>query len=156
VRVRGKGLRVAHRKTWRRLDADDQAGDRVRSALFTGGADAALDFGLAAGESRLLDDGRRAVTVTVEVPVDQLAVVADGALHRGRLSIFIASSDGGLAVAPVQKAVVPVVLSNDEILDAMGRDLTYRFEVQLGGGGRVAVGVRDDFDPRLSIRTLDL
>ncbi|MEE8523069.1 MAG: VWA domain-containing protein [Thermoanaerobaculia bacterium] len=156
VRVRGKRLRVSHRKTWRLLDADDQARVRVRSALFADFPDPALEFGLAAGDPCPIEGGRWAVTVTVDVPVDKLAVVADRSRHRGQLSIFIASSDGGLATAPVHKAVLPVHLSNQEILGAMGRDLVYRFEVQLEGGGTVAVGVRDDFDPRLSIRTLDL
>ncbi len=162
VRVRGKRLRVAHRKTWRLLEDDDRARDRVRSALFAGAPvgpqDGAprLEFDLVAGEARPAEGGGRAVTVTVEVPVAGLAVAADGARHRGRMSIFIASGDGGLVVSPVQRAVVPVTLSNDEILGAMGRDLVYRFEVRLAGDGRVAVGVRDDLDPRLSIQTLEL
>lgn len=157
VRVRGRGLTVRHRETFRTMNRDEVAAARTLSALWAAATgDTALDIRLEAGVPRPVGGDAYSVPISVQVPVAALAIESRGEVHAGQVSIFFAAGNG-LTGGPVKKAVFPVTLPNAEILEAMGRVADYRLELEMSrGGGKIAIGVRDDLDPRLSIRTLDL
>ena len=90
--------------------------------------------------------------ISVQLPVASLAIVPQGESHAAQVSLFFAAHDGR-----VRKATFPLTLGNAEILDAMGRVADYRLELEMPPGpGKIVVGVRDDFDPRLSVRSVEV
>ncbi len=157
---RGK-LQVRHRSVLGLKDRDTLAAERTVSALLLEEMDNPLGVEVKAGEPAAKSGGWR-LPVEITVPLARLALVADGRVHAGRLSIYTAS--GSLAhVGSVIKAVVPVRIPNRELLTSLGRRVAYRLELDLPGAGRrgqakrragvgqrIAVTVRDDFRPRSS------
>ncbi len=166
-------LRVRHRSRLRLKDRDTEAAERTVSALLLEDADNPLQVEIEAGEPTVVNNsatgkkaagkkttGKRAAAknrfklpVSVSVPLAQLALVADGRHHTGRLSIFATS--GGLGgTGSVMKAVVPVRIANQDLLTSLGRRVAYQLELVLpAGSGRIAVTVRDDFRPMSSTAT---
>ena len=101
-------------------------------------------------------DGSR-VPLLIRVPLANLALVPETKVHTGRLSVFVTSGDFDRGAAPMHKAVVPVRIANEEIMNVLGRYLEYTLDIELTPGARaIAVGVRDDFAPLLSTVTLPL
>ncbi len=148
------GLEVRHRAWLALKDRDTLAIERTISALLLEEMDNPLAVELSAGEPAAADKEWR-VPVSVTVPLAKLALVADGRVHAGRLSIF--SVSGNLdRIGSVAKAVVPVRINNQDLLTSLGRRASYRLELTLASsrgrplGQRIAVTVRDDFRPQSS------
>ncbi len=156
-RRRGK-LQVRHRSVLALKDRDTLAAERTVSALLLEETSNPLAIEISAGEPVAAKKGQWRVPLEVTVPLAKLALVADGRVHAGRLSIYTAS--GSLdRVGAMTKAVVPVRIPNRELLTSLGRRVAYQLELTLpagpgsrGGpaGMRIAVTVRDDFRPRSS------
>ncbi|MEM7349389.1 MAG: VWA domain-containing protein [Acidobacteriota bacterium] len=156
VRLRGERRRgrdkltVRHRSHLRVKDRDTLAAERTVSALLLEEMENPLRVELAPGEATPAGKDGLRVPVVVTLPLARLALVADGRVHTGRLSIFAAS--GGLdRVGSVVKAVVPVRIPNQDLLTSLGRRVSYQLELTLPPGqSRIAVTVRDDFRPESS------
>ena len=145
---RGK-LAVRHRAVLELKDRDTLEAERTISALLLEEMDNPLAVEVSAGEPTVAKKGEWRVPVTVTVPLARLALVADGRVHAGRLSVYTAA--GGLErIETVTKAVVPVRIPNRDLLTSLGRRVAYRLELTLPGPERIAVTVRDDFRPRSS------
>ena len=146
---RGK-LKVRHRSRLRVKDRDTLAAERTVAALLLEETDNPLRIALDAGEATEAGKDGLRVPVSVSLPLASLALVADGRVHTGRLSIFAAS--GGLdRVGSVVKAVVPVRIANRDLLTSLGRRVAYELELTLPTDQhRIAVTVRDDFRPQSS------
>ncbi len=154
-----KRLRVRHRRYYQNRNADQEAAESTLSALLFGSSENPLGVELTFTGGKVASEagGKRRVPLSVIVPLANLALVAEGKAHSGRLSIFFTSGDLDRGAAPMRKAVVPVRLANDEILNVLGRNLEYTLEVEVERGSQtIAVGVRDDFAPLLSTVTLPL
>lgn len=151
----GRKLVARHRPLLRLKDSDTLAAERTISALLLEDVDNPLEVVLVAGEPTASGRDVWRVPLSITVPLARLALVADGRVHAGRLSIF--TTAGGIArVAPVTKAVVPVRIPNQDLLTSLGRRVAYELELELPSGReRIAVTVRDDFRP-LSSTTVAL
>ena len=145
---RGK-LQVRHRSLLRLKDRDTLAAERTVSALLLEEISNPLGVEVSIGEPVAAKKGAWRVPLEVTVPLAKLALVADGRVHAGRLSIYAAA--GSLdRFGAMTKAVVPVRIPNRELLTSLGRRVAYQFELTLPIPERVAVTVRDDFRPRSS------
>ncbi len=160
---RGK-LKVRHRSVLKLKDRDTLAAERTVSALLLEEIENPLGVEVSLGEPRRTDliaakKGAWRVPLQITVPLAKLALVADGRVHAGRLSIYTAA--GSLdRVGALNKAVVPVRIPNRELLTSLGRRVAYELELILPAGPgsgeagptgqRIAVTVRDDFRPRSS------
>ena len=150
---RGK-LVVRHRTRLELKDRDTLAAERTISALLLEDGDNPLAVALSAGEPMAAGRDWR-VPVSVTIPLAKLALVADGRVHAGRLSIY--SVSGNLdRIGAMTKAVVPVRIPNQDLLTSLGRRVEYQLQLILPGsaggqvGRKIAVTVRDDFRPRSS------
>ncbi len=163
VRLRGGDglgkLEARHRPVLELKDRDTLAAERTVSALLLEEMENPLAIAVETGEPAVAKGGEWRVPLSITVPLANLALVADGRVHAGRLSIYTAI--GGLdRLGSVTKAVVPVRIANRDLLTSLGRRVAYQLELPLParrgspGGGRVghriAVTVRDDFRPRSS------
>ena len=157
LQVRRKGARLRYRDTFRAKGSDEIAGDRTLAALSAGIVNNALGARLEPGEARVAADDRLLVPLSIQIPLSAIAVEANGQEHTGQISIFFATGHDNLPDGPVRKAVFPVRIPNHEILAAMGRILDYRVDLEMTpGAGQIAIGIRDDLDPRLSTLTMDV
>jgi VWFA-related protein len=159
VRLRGapRGARLAYRRAVWVEDADTRAAKRTLSVLLDGRAENPLEMTAAVGAPHETEEGV-VLPVTVEVPFANLALVPSGRSHTGRLSVFLTAGSLEDGSTPVTKAVVPVVVDNEELFTSLGRTVEYTTELQLPGrfGGRLAIGVRDDFGPSLATLSVEL
>jgi len=163
---KGSKLEVRHRPLLRVKDRDTLAAERTISALLLDDLENPLQVALTAGEPVIADGavgkktrkkvgkGALRVPISITIPLANLALVADGRVHTGRLSVFATS--GGLdRVGGVSKAVVPVRIPNRELLTSLGRRVAYELELTVPPGPqRIAVTVRDDFRPQESTATM--
>ncbi len=156
----GRGrLQVRHPSVLGLKDRDTQAAERTVSALLLEEMDNPLAVEIEAGEPVAAEGGGWRLPLSITVPLAKLALVADGRVHAGRLSIYTATGDLD-RVGAVTKAVVPVRIPNRELLTSLGRRLAYELELTLPAGRgsprdgrarhRIAVTVRDDFRARWS------
>jgi VWFA-related protein len=150
VRLRdgGRGFRLRHRRSYRLDSRDRETAQGTVSALLLERPPNPLDVEVTAGEVRPASDrasGGVIVPLSITVPLARLALVAEGRAHSGRLTVFATSGDPIRGMAPVQKAVVPVRIDNDDLLTSLGRRVEYRMELPWDRSGRIAVTVRDDY-----------
>ena len=165
VRLRGdrqeeEGLDVQHRRFLRHRTTDQEAADRTLSALLLATAQPRpanpLGVEIEPGERLTGDEGER-LQLTVRVPFARLALATESTAHSGQLSLFFTAGDLEHGAEPVRKAVLPLRVPNEELLEAFGRRVEYTLEVPLPeAAGAVAVSVRDDFAPDLSTVLLSL
>ena len=145
-------LDVRHRSVLQLKDRDTLAAERTVSALLLEEIDNPLRVEASAGAPVSAGKGKWRVPVEVTVPLSKLALVADGRVHAGRLSIFAVS--GGLErIGPVIKAVVPVRIPNQDLLTSLGRRVSTRIQLTLPtrvASSGIAITVRDDFRPQSS------
>jgi len=65
--------------------------------------------------------------------------------HHGRLKIYLAVRDADGRVAQPEPIVVPVDIPNDQLLEALTRELGHGLNLQIRAGeSKLAVGVRDE------------
>jgi len=146
VRLRqgGRRYRVRHRESYRLDTRDRETAQGTLSALLLERPPNPLEMMVATGEMRPAPGGV-IVPLSITVPLARLALVAEGRVHSGRLTVFATAGDPIQGLAPVQKAVVPVRIANDELLTSLGRRVEYRMELPWDRRGRIAVTVRDDY-----------
>lgn len=161
-------LKVRHPPVYRALSRDQRTAERVMAALVLEAPAAApspparavpaavnpLEAELEPVSSTT-GPGHVAIRVAVRVPLANLALIPEGRVHRGQISIFSSSAETGES-APVAKAVVPVRVANDELLTVQGRHVEYLLERTPGSEARrLVVAVRDDFQDLTSVLVLD-
>lgn len=145
--------RLRYRKSYRLKSRDQESVESTVSALLLGGTHNPLEVELALGPPRVADGKGYLQPLSISLPLANLALVADGRAHSGRLSVFVTSGDGERGVEPVRKSVVPVRIANDQLLTSLGRRVEYTLDLPVRRPGPVAVTVRDDFRPRSSTAT---
>ncbi|MCZ6507420.1 MAG: VWA domain-containing protein [Acidobacteria bacterium] len=162
VTVKDRGLRVHHRRAARPRSIDEVDADRTVAALLAGDeSDSSpanpLGARVTIGEITEAGEAICVVPLTVSVPVAAMMVVARNRVHEGQLSVFVATRDARRHMSDVRKVVLPVSLANSALATAVGRQAEYRLELSLPvGPARIAVGVRDDLDPVLTLLMLDV
>lgn len=167
IRVRvpsRRRLEIHHAPTYRALSRDRLTAQRMLSMLLLTSPSSAGDEGVAGDDNPLqaetepLSSTPHGTRVAIRVPLAQLALVPEGRVHRGQISIFssVLSGDGeGEEPAPVAKVVVPVRVPNEELLTAQGRRVEYVLELPAGSSpGRLGIAVRDDFQAVTSVLLL--
>lgn len=152
-------LEVRHRRYFRSRPADQEVADRTLSALLIATGDELadpLEIELTFGDPRSAD-GSVHWPVTLRVPFSLLALRPETWAHSGQLSLFYTAGNLRGGTLPVRKAVIPVRVENEKILDAFGQRIEYSFEIEIpASAGAVAVSVRDDLSTALSTRVYAL
>ena len=159
VRLRGgretADLRLQYRRFFHRLPPDLETAERTLSALLLHPSGFAptnpLEVELEFGARQQGDNGKERLPVTVRVPFSRLALQTETWAHSGQLSFFFTAGSLEHGALPVRKAMVPVRVPNEQLLEAFGRQIESSFEIELPAGARaIAVSVLDDFAPTLS------
>ena len=157
VEVAGKRLQVRHRKAFRVQSWDQETAARVASSLHSGGSENPLSVGLEVWPLEMSAEGGAEVPLSFQIPLSSIALEPVGRSHRGQVSVFMVAGSGRFRAAAARKIVLPVVLSNEELMGAMGRVAEHRVDLEVPEGTtQIAVGVRDDLDTRISTLRVDV
>ena len=135
----------------------DEMADRTLSALVLDVADNPLNVRIELGEEKRESKDRFVLPVLVKIPIAGLALVPQESAHRGKLTIFVAVRDDAGGLSQPQHFEVPVDIPNAQLLNAMSREVGYGVNLLVRrGGGKLAVGVRDEIAAVESTVNLDL
>jgi len=148
-------LLLQYRHFFRHRPPDREAADRTLTALLLHATqpppENPLELTLEVGERRKDVEGEDRLPITLRVPFSRLALNTETWAHSGQLSIFFTAGGLKKGTLPVRKAVLPLRVANEQLLEAFGRQVEYQLEVELPeGADAVAVSVRDDLAPTLS------
>ncbi len=145
VKVRGKGLRVRHRRGYRDKTPFTRMRDTTLATLLYGSQDNALNIELELGQPQDRGDGTFLVPLAARIPLANVTLVGYREVHRGevRVSIAVGDDDGGKS--PVSQETVPITIPSAELEAARGKFYAYSVELLMRKGQQdVAVGVRDE------------
>ncbi|HEX2252321.1 MAG TPA: VWA domain-containing protein [Thermoanaerobaculia bacterium] len=146
VRVKDRrDLVVRHPEGYRGKDSQQRMTERVMSALLLDSADNPLEVGVHLGDEETDKEAGVVLPVLVTVPLSKLVLVPQAAEHQGRITIYVAVQDDEGRVSEPQRIEVPVTIPNDQLVEALGRNLGYGVNLRVRRGeSKLAVGVRDE------------
>jgi len=146
VRIPGRrGLRVRHTEGYQGKSPDQRMLERTMSALIFDVAHNPLDVRLQLGEEHSEKRKQFVLPLLIRVPISKLVLVPRERSHHGRLKIYLAVRDADGRVAQPEPIVVPVDIPNDQLLEALTRELGHGLNLQIRAGeSKLAVGVRDE------------
>ena len=125
VGVGRSGLRVRHRQSFRARGWDEETGTRLQAALLFGGGPNLHGVAVEARPPAAGGADRARVPITVRFPLTSLSLEPLASEHRGQASIFVTGSGSGrLETAAIRKSVLPIVLANEELSQAVGQMAT--------------------------------
>jgi hypothetical protein len=104
-----------------------------------------LEVHVELGKEEKDKDGHYVLPLLVKVPVSKLMLLPQERQHVGRYSVYLCARDTKGRVSAVSKAEVPLVIPNDELLNALSRTAGYATRLKVRSGEqKLAVAVRDD------------
>jgi len=146
VRTRRDGLEVRHRESFRRRTTEERQEEALMAAATLGevanGAGLVLDLGTPVPAEK----GRKGmvVPIAVRIPLASVALLPDGQLRHGRLTVRVAVHDADGKVLSGKDTPVSIVVPEAEIGRALAGVWVHRAEMRLTPGRhRVAVLVAD-------------
>jgi hypothetical protein len=157
VRVRRPGLTVRHRSGFRDKTLSDLMADQLQSALALDVAANPLGVRVEPLESDRVKRGQYRLRLLARVPIGGLMLVPQAGEHLGRISAWVAASNGLGATSEVHGRRLPVRIPNEQLVAALSQDIGYALDIVVGGGSqRVAVLVRDEIALVTSTVTLEI
>ncbi len=145
VTVKGSGMRLRYRESYRDKPVMERAVDRTLAALFYGIEDNPLKIELEIGDQIPGAGGTVSVPVRLRIPLFKVAVLDGEENYEGNLRLLVATRSADGRMTPVRQIPMPIHIPRKEVLTALGQYYVYTLTLQLAPGEqRVAVGVRDD------------
>ena len=152
----GHNFDLNYRRYFRSSDQHKLA-STVISALHLGDTANPLEIELAVSTATSTVKGHSKVPISIRLPFSRIALNPDGHNHIGQLTLFATSGERGSVTDPVQSAVIPVRIANEELLTALARIVEFGIELELPSQSDfVAVAVRDDLSLVVSTALSDL
>jgi VWFA-related protein len=156
VKLRGKGMQVRHRESYRRKTTDEWMSEITYSVLLYEPAFNPLSASLLLTGTETRDE-QLEVTVTAVIPLAKLALVPVRGSHIGRIKIYFAVKDEQGSISGVRSQPVPITIPNTSLQTALGQDAALPIKLSLGKGHHdLAVTLRDDLSGQVSTITLPI
>jgi VWFA-related protein len=157
VEVKRDRARVRHRSGYRSKSASELMADRTLSAAIHGVTDNPLEVSLATIDQVERDDGNFTVKLLIKLPLSQIVLLPQQAIHQGQVSVFVVVRDNHGGISSVTRREYPVEIPNEHYLAAVSRDAGFALGLAMRRGDQViAVGVRDELGNVESTTTLDI
>lgn len=152
VRVKGKGLAVRYRTSYRDKTFETRLMEGVLAALRFGGATNPLAARLDFAPQQPQDDGSYLLPIQVSVPFRRVTLVPQEGVHRGRLHLVLAVIDEEGATSPPESVSLPLEIPDAAVEQVLAQDVTYTAALKMKPGVHyVAAGVRDEVSGEISI-----
>lgn len=140
-----KEFKVRIRDGYRSKTIDSRVSETTLAALHYGIEQNALGIELEMGRETPGEKRYYMVPIQVKIPLDNLSLIPQNDMYRGRIRLFIGAKDNEGGVAPVQDLPIPIDISREEYEQAKGAFYKYSVTLQMRRGRQiVAVGVRDE------------
>jgi hypothetical protein len=145
VKLKGdKNYRLNYSRTFIEKTLPTRVGDRVMSGLAFDLEDNPLDVAVSAGEPSPASGGRWLLPVEVRVPIGKIALVPDGEVLAGFLSVYYAARDNDGKQSDLQATEHQVKVPAADYESAREKMFVVRTSLLLEPGTyRISVGVRD-------------
>lgn len=158
VKVKRPQTKVRHRQAYRDKPVMERTVDRTLTSLFYGTEDNPLEIGVELGDPTPAAEGQFKVPVRLRIPLFKVSFRDQSAEIVARLRLIVATGGMGGEASRVRQVEVPVRISRDKALVAMGK--YYEYEVMMtlpAGEQKVAISVRDEGSGLTSylVRTVD-
>ena len=145
IKVRGKGLQVRHRASFRDKPVITRTAERTRAALLIDDIENRFPIRLTTREALPQDDGTFVVQLSVQIPLGKLVLLPGEAMHQGKVSMFVAVRDEKGRTSDVNRHLCPIRIPNADVLTAAGKSASCGMRLQMRRGPqRVAVSVLDE------------
>ncbi len=145
VKVRGKGLEVRHRESFRDKPVVDRTAERARAALLIDAIENPFGIELATDEPQPQDDGTYLVPLAVRTPLGKLVLLPGKTEHQGRVSMFVVVRDERGRTSDVNRHLCPIRIPNADVLTASGQSASCGLRLRMRRGPqRIAVSVLDE------------
>ncbi len=145
VKVKGEGLRVRYRQSYRDKPALEKMADRTLAALYHGIEDNPLAIEIEIGDPVPAEGGQYGVPVRLKIPLFKLAILNRDETFQGKLRLLVATRDAAGGTSPVRQVEVPLNIPRKEVLNALGQYYIYTLTLKMKPGAQqVAVAVRDE------------
>ncbi len=152
VRVKGKGLQVRHRTSYRDKTFEARLTEGVLAALRFGGGTNPLEVRLDFAPLQPQDDGNYLLPIQVSVPFRRVTLVPKEGVHLGRLRLVLAVIDEEGATSPLEGVPLPLEIPDHAVEQVLRQDVSYTAALLMRPGVHyVAVGVRDDLSGETAI-----
>lgn len=156
VRLKRSGLRVRHPRSYRDKQPLEIAADRTLAALFHGQEENPLEVLLDVGEARPQGASFQ-VPLRLRIPLHKLSFQDDQVDLTGKVRLLVALQGPNGETSRVRQVEIPLKISRDKALLALGRHYLYELTLTLSEGGqRVAVAIRDDGSSLTSVLARDI
>ncbi len=156
VEVPGREARVRHTEGYAAKSVDQRLTERTLSSLLFDVGDNPLDIKVQLGKEQP-EKKNFVVPVLVRVPISRLVLVPEEKIHRGKMTLYLAVRDTRGRVSAPQRVEVPVEIPNDQLLQAMGKEVGQGVNLLVRPGeSKLAVTVRDDYAAVTSTLNLNI
>jgi VWFA-related protein len=157
VKVNRDKARVRHRSGYRSKSNAELMADRTLSAAIHGVTDNPLEVSLDTLDEVARDDGNYTVRLLIKVPLKQIVLLPQQAIHQGQISVFVVVRDFQGGISSVTRREYPLEIPNEHYLAAVSRDAGFALGLAMREGEQViAVGIRDELGNVESTATLDI
>jgi VWFA-related protein len=157
VKVNRDKAKVRHRSGYRSKSTSELMADRTLSAAIHGVTDNPLEVSLATIDEVERDDGNYTVKLLIKLPLSQIVLLPQQAIHQGQVSVFVVVRDNNGGISSVTRREYPVEIPNEHFLAAVSREAGFALGLAMRSGEQViAVGVRDELGNIESTATLDI
>ncbi len=141
VRVRGRNLRVRHRRGYRDKSSDLRLSEQLDGALYLGLVENPLGVRLGAGRVRAAGGGKRRLPLHVMVPAARVAFLPVEDKEMAQIRVLVASRHAATSKVVRDEKTFQVEAPPDRETRLL--DLVFNVDIP-DGLNMVAVGVRDD------------
>ena len=152
VRVKQKGLKVRHRKSYRDKTHESRLIEAVMAALRFGGGANPVELALDFGALKPSDKGAYLVPITVTVPFSRVTLLPRDGTHNGSLRLVVTVMDEEDAMSQPEVVPMPLTIPNDHVEAVRQQNVVYEAELRMRPGIHyVAVGLRDEISGEMAI-----
>jgi len=145
VRVKRPGLKVRHRTGYVDKPEVERVADRALSSLLLDLEKNPLAIALDFGEPEKKGRNRYLLPILVRIPFDQVTLLPEGELHKGKLKIFLVVQDEEGNISDLFDFDYPLEVPSAQIDQAAGQEIGYRTTLEIRGGTpKLAVAVWDE------------
>ena len=157
VKVHRDDVDVRHRRGFQTKSLDQRMAERLLAALYLDVSPNPLDVSLVTGEREATEHGAYRVPILVKIPIERLVLLPQADEHQGRVTVWVAISDGSGHTPEIHGRRIPVRIPSDRLDEALGQYVGYTVDLVVGKGPRrVALNVRDELASVNSTITFEL
>jgi VWFA-related protein len=145
VKIRRPGVRIRHRQIYRDKPLLERAVDLTLASLLYGYEDNPLEVQMEVGAATAAEKGTWSVPVRLRIPLFKLALLPTEKSLEGRVRLLVATGTPSGDRSPVRQVEIPVSISRDKALTALGQYYLYTVTLTLEPGEQqLAVAVCDE------------